>query len=153
MATTAVNNNVDESFFSANYPNIAGNSINSGDMVWTDPVTGDLKALDSDAHALYLRGVSNDTYPVNSYPSEPTPTLGMNVTRVGRRRLYTTNGQTLVADQRVYFGADAQTITNVPGTNLVGYVSSLGDNSQESVTCTGTPQTVAVDIRARYPVL
>ncbi len=153
MATTPVNNNLSESFFSENYPNIAGNSINSGDMVYTDIATGDLKALDSDAHAFYLRGVSNDTYPVNAYPSEPTPKLGMNVTRIGRRKLFTTNGETLVMDQKVYVGANAQTITNVAGTNLVGYVSALGDNSQETVTCTGAPQTVAVDIRARYPAL
>ena len=153
MATNPVNNNVDESFFSANYPNIAGNTINSGDMVWTDPTTGDLKALDTDAHAFYLRGVSNDTYPVNAYPSEPTPTLGMNVTRVGRRRLFTTNGQTVVADSKVYVGADAQTITNIASTNFVGFAAALGDNSQESLVCTGSPQTIAVDIRARYPAI
>lgn len=153
MATTPVNNNISTSFFSENYPNVAGNTVNSGDMVWTDPTTGDLKALDTDAHAFYLRGVSNDTYPIGAYASEPTPTLGMNVTRLGRRRLFTTNGQTLTQDSKVYVGADAQTITNIAATNFVGFVAAVGDNSQESLVCTGTPQTVAVDIRARYPAL
>ena len=153
MATSPTNNNVSESFFSENYPNVAGNSINSGDMVWTDPATGDLKAVDSDAHAFYLRGACNDTYPVGAYASEATPTLGMNVSRIGRRRLFTTNGETYTPDTKVYYATNAQTVTNVAGTNFYGYVSALGDNSQESLAGTGTPQTIAVDIRARYPAL
>lgn len=156
MTTTPQNLQLTDSFFESAYPNVAGNTIHSGDMVWVDTSTADIKALDTDAHAAYFVGVSNDTYDTSlaPYANPPVPPVGMSVQRRGRFKFYTTNAETYTPGTAVYIGANAQTVTlgSTATTHKVGYVSNLGDNSQESLAGTGT-NTVVIDIAPAWPIV
>jgi hypothetical protein len=161
MTTYPKNNNVEEAFFTRQYPNLGGNSINQGDYVYVNQTSFDLNALDSDAHAQYLAGVSNDTWPIGAYPTSsqvgpsigggPTyPLEGMNVTRHGRVTRYTVNGNIYFPAQRVYFSTDAQHVTNAQATNSLGTVANLPDGSQNGLVGTGT-NTIQVDLPETMP--
>lgn len=168
MATTPQNAAVAENFFSTQQPNKAGNSINAGDFVYVDNFflgsTYDIKALDSDAHAAYLIGWSNDSFPIGAYNTsvgnagnpgqEPSaPPRGMNVQRVGRRIVNTVAGQTYFPGKPVYFSTDAQTVTAAAGSNIIGYVANLPDGSYAGGIAGGTGITIQIDVRAVWPTL
>jgi hypothetical protein len=115
--------------FTRNYPNVAANVINSGDLVYVDQTTYDVKALDSDANALYNCGVSEDTTPIGAYPNEPAPYHGMNVARQAVRKLILADNDVVVPGGPVYYGGDAQVVTNVSGNNLVANLYNNPDGS------------------------
>jgi len=148
--TTKRNNVVSSSYGSREYPNRAKNTINAGDMVYVDQTTYDIKALDSDAHAAYFCGTSNDTYPVAAYSPEGAPYYGMNVGRLDRRNFYLKSGTTVNPGQAVYWGGDAQTVTDSASganTHSVGTVANLPDGTQIALVGTGT-NVVQVDVVA-----
>lgn len=148
--TTARNNNISTSDITRQYPNVAGNLINQGDLVYVDQTSYDIKALDTDAHAAYFCGVSNDTYKVGAYATEPVPYAGMNVTRKGRVKFILTSGVTVNPGQSVYIGANAQTVTDSASgsnTHAVGTVANLPDASQKALLGTGS-NIVQVDVVA-----
>lgn len=133
------------------YPNIALNTIHSGDMVYVDQTSFDIKALDSDAHAFYFVGISEDNQDTtqDAYPSQTDPTK-MSVVRRGWAKMFTTNGETYNPGMRLFVGADAQTVTNVAGSNRVGAVADLPDASQKGLVGTGNPQTIVVEVEAAW---
>ncbi len=170
MATTAGNYSNVDAFFSTQKPNLAGNTINSGDFLFEDNFylnsTYDAKALDSDAHGAYLIGWSNDTYPIGAYNinggagnagnpgQEPAaPPRGMNVQRVGRVLRNTVAGQTYFPGKPVYYSTDAQTVTATAGTNILGYVANPADGSYKGGIAGGTTVQILVDVRAKWPTL
>jgi len=131
MATTPQNIMVKTERAFAQYPNVAGNVIHSGDAVYVDTnvfgSTYDIKALDSDSHALTFAGICQDTYdPTNYgvYANDPKPNVGMMVQREGIWYPYTTSGETYYPGQQVYFNTNAQTITKTSSnSNSIGYVN------------------------------
>jgi hypothetical protein len=133
------------------YPNISGNTIHSGDAVYVDQTTFDIAAVDSDAHAQYFVGVSEDTYDssYDAYPGQINPTK-MHVIGKGWAKFYTESGLTYVVGQPVYYSTDAQHVTNVPGTNLYGYVADLPDGSQVALVGTGS-NFVVISLNRAWP--
>jgi hypothetical protein len=122
MATTAQNNLVGKKTDRIFYPIDASGShdINQGDLVWYDTSVHYIKSLDSDAHGAYLAGVAQDTSYVQVYSTkEYAPQLGVYVGQL--HALNTTAADTYYTGTPVYYGADAQTITAVSGTNILGY--------------------------------
>lgn len=142
--TTPANTGVIDGFFYRNYPNVAGNVVHSGDLVYVDQTSFDLKALDSDAHAQYLAGVSEDTFDT-SLSSTAYPTAqqlvyrGMNVARQVIRQLIVKNTDTFNPGQAAYYGTDAQTVTSTPGSFPVAFLYNNPDGSYASgITGDGT---------------
>ena len=133
------------------YPNLALNTIHAGDFVYVDQTTYDIKALDTDAHAQYFVGVSEDTQDTayDAYPGQTDPSK-MSVVGKGWAKQYTTNGETYVPNQTLYLGANAQTVTNVTGSFKVGFVADLPDGSQLSLVGTGT-NFVVVELLKAWP--
>jgi len=123
MATTAQNNLVGKKSDRLFYPidNSGSHDINAGDLVWYDTSVHYIKSLDSDAHGAYVAGVAQDTSYLNVYGTkEYSPLLGVYVGQI--HALNTTGSDTYYTGTPVYYGADAQTITAVAGTNILGYV-------------------------------
>lgn len=102
------------------------------DLLWFDSAAGYVKPLDSDAHAASLVGVALRSAYVAPYSSVnaaggpailknyyPNALIGFGDVYT----LFTTAGDTYVDGQAVYYGADAQTITNVAASHSVGVVS------------------------------
>ena len=124
-----------DSFFRRTYPNTALNSINQGDGVYEDPSTFDVKALDSDAHAVYFVGISDETYP--GLAEVPNLPKDIAVLRWQRVKMFLKNGDTATCSCSLYWGGDAQTVS-VTGSNKIGTLSNLPDHTQDSVVGTGT---------------
>lgn len=106
--------------------------FNQGDLLWWDVSVGYVKPLDSDAHAAYLAGVALRSAYIAPYASAtiaggpamvknyfPSALLGFGDVYT----LYSTAAETYAHGTAVYYGADAQTITTVAGSHLIGTVS------------------------------
>lgn len=158
MATTPQDLMVKTETAFAQYPNIAGNVIHSGDAVYMDTNifgnTYDIKAADTDAHMLTFAGVCQDTYdPTNYsvYGSDPVPPVGMMVQRKGIWFPYTTSGETYYPGQAVYIGTNAQTITKTSSnSNAIGYVNADPLGVDEGLVGVGTNQ-VQIMLRTVWP--
>lgn len=98
--------------------------INQGDLVYLDTTAHIGKSLDSDAHAAASMGIAlgpsavSSSLDNSSAPAVPGIMVGWNVVA----NMKTTASETYVYGTKVYLGADAQTITTVVGTNLIGTV-------------------------------
>ena len=125
-------------------------AINSGDLVYYDAVAVIAKPLDTDAHAATFMGVSFDSTPVDVYSGENLPTV--NVAARGQFELNSTSGDTYNPGDKVYIGADAQTVTNTAGamTHPIGTIAM--DPSMVAL-AGGTGVKVLVDIVPAYPTV
>jgi hypothetical protein len=103
--------------------------FNQGDLIYSD--SGIAKPITSDANCSLLMGVARLANPIDPnvygnaiYPEIAEADFG------GVYLMKTTNAENYVHDQLVYFGGDAQTITNVAGAmiNPIGRVN-LPDGS------------------------
>jgi hypothetical protein len=149
--TTARNTEWMEAFFTRAYPNLAGNTINQGDLVYEDSITYDVKSCTTDALAARCVGMATQTYPVLSELSGDPSNLKIVVRRKGRVSFLATNGLTFQPSEKVYVGADAQTVTNVNSNNYwIGYVANTDDGKQESLVGTGSNK-ILVDLDPRWP--
>ena len=98
--------------------------LKQGVLAYWDATAKKAKALDSDAHAATLLGItlgpSKVSSPIDngSVPTEPNVNIAYGV----RSPLNTTVGETYDEGTPVYAGADEQTVTTVAGTNKVGVV-------------------------------
>jgi len=146
--TTARNAAWTESFFQKAYPNTAGNTINAGDMIYYDSSTKDVKALDSDAHAQYFVGVAGQTSPITVYGS--TANTSIVALQNQRVKLLAANGVTFTPEEPVYYTTNAQTVTNVPGNYIVGFVANIPGDSQQSLVGTGSNY-ILIDLAHAYP--
>jgi hypothetical protein len=109
-----------------NFPNAAGNVIHSGDMVCVNGAF-DIAAVSSAGTTSAFAGVSMDTYDPTNYgvfSSDPVPPNGLNVTRIGIWYPYATSANTFYPGNPVYYGANAQTVTNSVSGSIVGYVAN-----------------------------
>jgi hypothetical protein len=151
MTTTADNIVVQDYSDTLNYPiaKDASFDINAGDLVWFDATAYIVKSLDSDAHAAYLAGVAKDTSYKNPFGTKVyDPNIAIKVK--GIVELKTTTSESYYHGTAVYYGADAQTVTTVAGSYIVGYV--WNPNSTSAITgASGTK--VKVLLRTAYPFL
>jgi hypothetical protein len=121
--------------------------INGGDLVYFDSSAHVIKSLDSDAHAAYLAGMAENGSYLNVYGKKKYFDR-LPVVEKGVVRLNTTTAETYYEGTAVYFGADAQTITTVAGSYIVGYCK-LGAG-QTSVS--GTTQSwIGVQLAPKWP--
>jgi hypothetical protein len=124
-------------------------TINQGDMLWLTgvgnfctPATGALAAAN-------FLGVAEDSSPVISIGGNLTE---LTVRRRGTFRMNTTAAQTYTSFQSVYFGADAQTITNVAtGNTLVGYVAPEQAGLAAGTQFPWSGATIDIIIKPNYP--
>jgi hypothetical protein len=102
-----------------------------GDLLYWDSTVQYVKPLDSDAHAANLVGVAlRSAYLAPYYSMQlsggPGPVKNyFDWALIGFGDVYsffTTAGDSYVPGQSVYFGADAQTITNVAATKVIGTI-------------------------------
>jgi hypothetical protein len=160
MATTAQDNLVKAQGFALRQSNYnldatGSNDFNQGDMLWFDTTNNILKALDTDGHASAFAGVALRTSPLQLYINQNSLTAAKHYDQqglVGIAGLYffkTTAGETYKDGTSVYIGADAQTITTVAGTNLVG-VTKMRPSATSVTGASGV--TVDVFITVQYPV-
>jgi hypothetical protein len=106
-----------DGYFTRNYPNVAKNTINSGDLLYVDQSTFDVKPLDTDAHAAYFCGISRDTYPILPELNTIVPFHGNGVRRVGVVPLVLKNSDTANPGTSVYIGSTAQIVTSATAGN------------------------------------
>lgn len=98
--------------------------IKQGELVYLDAGAGVIKPLASDANAAALMGVALQPSKVSSNldntsaPAEKAVMVGWDAVVM----LKTTAAEVYNYGEAVYFGADAQTITVVAGTNMIGKV-------------------------------
>jgi len=98
--------------------------VHVGDLMYMDQTAHLAKPLDSDAHAATLIGVAAQPSQVSSnldngsIPAEKAVVVQSS----GVFGLQTTASEVYYPGQPVYAGADAQTITNVTGSNIIGWV-------------------------------
>lgn len=98
--------------------------IKQGELVYLDTAAHLAKSADSDAHAATLLGVALQPSTVSSNldngsaPAEKTVMVAWDLVA----SLKTTAAEVYYHGTDVYLGADAQTITNVVGTNKIGTV-------------------------------
>lgn len=123
--------------------------INAGDLIWFDTSAHIAKSLDSDAHAAFLLGVAYDSSFLNLYGQKKYE-AGIVAICEGVVRLFGTSGETYNDGTLLYFGADAQTVTNVnPGSgHAIGTVYLPMGNTLSSVAA-GT--LIEVLIAPQYP--
>jgi hypothetical protein len=98
--------------------------INGGDLVYFDTGAFVVKSLDSDAHAATFAGIAKNGSFIQPYNTKQYGAGQIPVAQKALVNLNTTAGDTLHEDDAVYFGADAQTVTNTAGgmTHKLGYV-------------------------------
>lgn len=123
MATTAKSNLIFQRTTPINYPidTTGANDINQGDLVYLDTVAHLVKSAASDANCANLVGVALDSSFVQPYN---TKQYGTGQIPVGPGDVYvfnTTAADTYFDGTALYFGVDAQTVTAVVGTNIIGY--------------------------------
>lgn len=98
--------------------------INQGDLVYWDSSAHIAKPLDTDGHAATLLGVAlkasiiNSNIDNSSQSSQPDITVGYGAVA----DMFTTASEVYAHGVKLYAGADAQTVTNVAGSNPVGVV-------------------------------
>lgn len=146
MSTTANNSYNTFSFDTTVIPNASGNTINEGDMIYTD-ANYQATSLVQLANTSEFAGVAQNSYPVpNNYTNQPT--AGILITRVGRVALLAKNGDTFEPYMAVWPAAiDAQTISATSGNAYpIGFVANLKDNSQRNFVGTGT-NSILIDVR------
>lgn len=151
--TTAINNRVQDIGFEQKTPypiKTDGTAdINQGDLCYIDTSAHVAKALGSDGNAATLVGVAADTSFRNLYGTKNYDTGILQVYSAGLFFFNTTASETYNEGTKVYYGADAQTVTNVPGTNALGVCKMRAGVS--SVTgASGT--TVDIQIVPQWPV-
>lgn len=148
-----------------NYPH-AGSSAafdyNQGDLLWWDSAAGYVKPLDTDGHAATSVGValrSSWLGPFTSFNVVGGPAIGKNYYADALLGLeviasfYTTAADTYVDGTAVYCGANAQTITAVVGTNIIGYVKVPSGTAPLGSIAGGAGVLVNVSIVIKSPVL
>lgn len=128
-------------------------SFNQGDLVYLDTTNHLVKALDSDAHAATLLGVSTEKV-VSGKVSRPYstdvdasqaagaiqgPTFGVTA------KLILKTGDALSPGQKVYFDTDAQHCTSTAGTNALGVYQG------PAIASAAAGQEIEVLINANYP--
>ena len=120
--TTAQNTQVRVKGDSLPYPILTDGTgdINAGDMVYWVSGSAALKAVGSDANAAFFAGIAKDTSFLNITGTKKYLPQ-MEVLSGGIFALKTTNAETYNHGTPLYAGADAQTITTVAGSNIVGY--------------------------------
>lgn len=156
MATTATNNRVQDIGFEQKVPcKVLTNGtadINQGDQVYVDTSAHCVKAVASDANAQFFRGVAADTSFRNLYGTKQYPDSGtIQVYVAGIFFFNTTSGDTYTDEDKVYVGADAQTITNTAGGNTYELgVIKLRPGVSSLAYAAGV--TVDVQIQPRWPV-
>ena len=98
--------------------------VKQGELVYLDTSAHIVKPVASDANAATLAGVALQPSGVSSgldnstAPAEKTVMVGWDVVAFFK----TTAAETYVPGTPVYIGADAQTITTVAGSNMIGRV-------------------------------
>ncbi len=107
-----------DGYFERNYPNTAKTTINPGDLVYVDQTSiYNILPLDTDAHAAYLCGMSQDQFPILSELNTLAPYHGMRVRRAGVVPIVLKSGDTAVPGQNVYIGSTAQIVTSATAGN------------------------------------
>lgn len=144
----ATNFRKDEFIQKSRTPAAQEGNINSGDMVYWNATAKAAYPLTLDANGAGFMGVSLDTTPMNVVSEDYLPTI--NVRQRGQFEMNSTNGDTYNPGDKVYIGADAQTVTNTAGgkTNVLGTVAM--DPSMVAL-AGGTGVKVLVDVVAKYP--
>lgn len=129
MTTNNIPPNLRQGFFSDDRVTPAADqTIKAGDMVWIDTAYK-ARVLTNDTNAANFIGVSNDQWPTNVYDpdiqeqAETIKVLGVDVID-----FKTTAGETYQPYQKLYVGADAQTVTNVAGSYPIGTVTNEPNN-------------------------
>lgn len=106
------------------FPVSSSFEIKQGELVYLDTSAHIIKSLDSDAHAATLAGVAlapskiSSNIDLSTAPAEKTVMVGWDVVAFFK----TTAAETYYHGTPVYIGADAQTITTVAGSNMIGRV-------------------------------
>lgn len=95
--------------------------VNQGDLMYWDDVVGVARVLDSDAHAATLMGVAAKTNPFTSSLG-PTTDGFMDIDSGGIFEFTGSSSDTYGPLDAVYYGVDAQTVTNQVGSNIIGYI-------------------------------
>lgn len=156
MATIATNNRVQDIGFEQKVPckvlTDGTADINQGDNVYVDTTNHVVKVVGSDANAQFYRGVACDTSFRNLYGTKQYPDSGtLQVYVAGIFFFTTTSGDTYHDEDKIYIGADAQTVTNTVGGNTyeIG-VAKLRPGSTSLAAATGV--TVDIQIQPRWPV-
>lgn len=121
--TTGQNTQVRAKGDSLPYPILSdGNGdINGGDMVYWVSGSAAIKAVGSDANAATFAGIAKDTSFLNITGTKKYLSQ-LEVLSGGVFSLKTTAAETYNHGTALYAGADAQTVTTVAGTNIIGYV-------------------------------
>jgi len=134
------------------WPISLSEAITAESMVYMDKTAGYLKPLDSDANAANFVGVCMDEVPVNIYGVDSTPNppqLRGRVCRIGQFSFKATAGDSYESGDKVFVGADENTVTSTVGgnTHSVGYVSG----EQDTIATATATDRVLVCVRASYP--
>jgi len=107
------------------WPLASDQDVNEGDMIYFDSGADSVKQLDDQANDDHFCGISEEQSPTNiSTASNIDRPDWIKARKLGIFWLYGTAGQTYTRHQKVYVGADAQRVTNVPSLsgNHVGYI-------------------------------
>ncbi|MDE2102289.1 MAG: hypothetical protein KGL39_33900 [Patescibacteria group bacterium] len=132
-------------------------TINAESFVWFNQSVNYMQPLSADANAANFLGLCVDQSPLNLIGSTftgggnfnaNTNNMGL-VARYGQAAMFVTSGQSYVPGQALYIGADAQTVTNIAGSNQIAYVSG----EQAAITNAASGSKVLVDFRANWPNL
>lgn len=149
MATVQKNNIVLKKTPPEMYPILTDGTsdINGGDLVYFDTSAKVVKSATSDGNCATLAGVAENGSFIQPYSAKKYFDR-IPVVAKGIVKMQTTTSETYNEGTAVYFGADAQTITTVAGTNIIGYVK-MGPG-QTSVTG-GAGVEVQVDLAVKFP--
>jgi hypothetical protein len=157
MATTAQNNllfAIGGNPRGLRWPIISSGSfdINQGDLCWFDTSVYQIKSLDSDAHAQYLAGVASQTSFINPYGTkEYFPDI---VVYFGAVFYFgTVSGDTWQNGTSAYFSTDAQHVTAVSASHVIGYayLNTTGTIGTAPTLAGGSGVNVPIFVVAQYP--
>ena len=154
MVTTAQNSDQKSGYdVVTGRPVTVGTAINQGDMVYNvGSTTYSLAPVTSDGNAATFEGISEDTYPTASLATKEAEVDGIRVRRHGIVNMNMTSAETYHHGDALYVGADAQTVTNTPGTglgalvNIVGYVCLTKNVTSLAYSATGKVPMLIVPI-------
>lgn len=125
LSTTTPKNNVVKLYQDpVPYPQdtTLANVVNAGDLVWMDTSNHFIASIDNETHAAFFAGVALDGPYIQPYSTKfAQPQLP--VGKKGIFRMKMTSGDTYSHGDALYIGADAQTVTKVVGTNILGTVA------------------------------
>ena len=153
MSTTAINNRVQDIGFEQKTPYLVKTDgtadINQGDLLYLDTSAHVVKAIGSDANAATLVGVAADTSFRNLYGTKIYDTGIIQAYSAGIFFFNTTAAETYNEGTKMYYGTDAQTLTNVAGTYAVG-VCKMRAGVTSVTGASGT--TVDVQVVQQWPL-